>query len=151
VSVEDHAQAVGLVDVDDACQWSDRAGHQAVASRDLARLPRQLDRGRVDRLDQFAGVVAREPRARGGEARGLDQLGAGLEVGEVDREHLRRVLVRREVEQRPRRQAAEQLGTHRAVAHHDALRKTLSNRLCHAVQTIPQPTAEFPGVRHLGS
>ena len=77
---------VRFVDVDHAGERADRARHEAVDARDLARLAGELDRGGVDRLDDLARVEAVELGPGGGERGGLDQLGAGLQVGEVDGE-----------------------------------------------------------------
>ncbi len=85
----DRGRAGGLVEVDHAGERPDRAGDQAVHAGDLARLAGELDAGGVDRLDPVAGVQPLEARARSRERGGLDELGAGREVREVDLEHLR--------------------------------------------------------------
>ena len=123
----DGAAALVLVHVEDAGERADRAGDERVDAGDLARLAGELDAGGVDRVDELAGPDALEARARGGEGGGLEQLGAGLEVGEVDVEHLARVLHRGEVEVGPGRQAGEQLGAGRAVGDDDVVREALED------------------------
>ena len=74
---------------------ADRAGDEDLAAGHVARLPRELDRRGVDRLDVVLEEVARELAAVGAEAVRLDQLRAGVDVADVERDDdLRRAEVR---------------------------------------------------------
>ena len=65
---------------------ADRAGDEHVSSRDLSRLPGELDRRRVDRLDLVLEEVAGELPAVAAEAVRLDQLRAGVDEADVERD-----------------------------------------------------------------
>ena len=65
---------------------ADRAGDQHVPAGDLARLAREADGGRVDRLELVLEQLRRQLAPVGAEGVGLDQLGAGADVARVHRD-----------------------------------------------------------------
>ena len=94
----DHGPPLGFVEIEHTGQRRHRPRDQDVLPRDFARLARELDRGGVHRLGEIADPGALEAGPRAAEGRGLDELGAGFDIGEVDIEHRLRVLVCGEVE-----------------------------------------------------
>ncbi len=62
-------------------------GDQHVAPGDVARLARQADARRVDRLELVLEQLARQLAAVGAEGVRLDQLGSGADVARVHRDH----------------------------------------------------------------
>jgi len=100
VGRRDHGPPLGFVEIEDTGQRRHRPRDQDVLPGDLTRLARQLDGLGVDSFGEIAGAGALQPRPRAAEGRGLDELGAGLDIGEVDIEHGLRVLVCGEVEAR---------------------------------------------------
>ncbi len=86
-----------LVRIEDLelAERADRAGDPHVAAGHLARLPRQADRRRVDRLELLIQQLCRELAPVRTERVGLDQLGAGPDVARMDGDDtLRRAQVR---------------------------------------------------------
>ncbi len=94
----DHGPPLGFVEIEDTCQRRHRPRDQDVLPGDFTRLARELDRGGIYRLGDIADPNALEARPRAAECRGLEELGAGFDIGEVDVEHRLRVLVCGEVE-----------------------------------------------------
>ena len=90
----EHARLLGvqrpvLARVEDLqlAERPDRAGDQHVAPGDVARLARQADARRVDRLELVLEQLPRQLAAVGAEGVRLDQLGSGADVARVHRDH----------------------------------------------------------------
>ena len=65
---------------------ADRARDQHVTARDVARLAREADARRVDRLELVVEVLRRQLAPVGAERVRLDQLGPGADVARVHRD-----------------------------------------------------------------
>ena len=122
---------VRLVEIDDPGERPDGAGDEAVDPRDLARLASELDRGGVGRFDEVGGALTRQPRARGAEGRRFDELGARLEIGEVDIENHIRVGQGGGLEARPDGQPTHELRSHGTVTDDHTIHKPTADRVTH--------------------
>ena len=120
----EHARLLGVqrpvlarVEHLELAERADRAGDQHVAAGDVARLARQADARRVDRLELVIEELRRQLAPVGAEGVRLDQLGAGADVARVHRDH---ALGRAQVRLLGAAQAGRRPGqqrTHAAVGH----------------------------------
>ena len=103
---------------------ADRAGDEHVAADGFPRLTRQLDRGRVDRLELVLEKVFCELAPVRAEAVRLDQVCAGVDEADVERDHgVRRPQIRLFRTAKARHGARDE-SAHAAVADdHGAVRK----------------------------
>ena len=82
-----HCAAFGFVEIEDPGQRCDRPRHQHVTTRDLARLARELDCGRIDLFSTVANPSTFHARPGAAESGGLNELGPGFDIGQMNIEH----------------------------------------------------------------
>ena len=120
----DHRATLGLIEIEDSCQRRNRPRHQHISARDLPRLPRQLDRGGIDLFSEVADPATIHARPRAAKGSCLDQLGSGLDIGQMNVEHFLWMLVGGDIEARTLGKVLQQLRARAAIADDDVLRKS---------------------------